>query len=81
MLNRADNVVSHCATKWVGVGTACTIDRSYGQDLAVKADAFASEAAADKAMRTTLVTPGGLVLDWYGDVVQSVVMAGDLFAP
>lgn len=47
----------------------------------MKADAFASEGAADKAMRTTLVTPGGLVLDWYGDVVRSVVTAGVPLAP
>lgn len=45
-----------------------------------KVEVFAAETETTKALHTTLVTPGGLVRNQYSGVVQSVVMAEDLFA-
>lgn len=53
----------------------------YYESLMRKAEVFAAETGTAKSVRTTLVTPGGLVRNQYADAVQSVVTAEDLFVP
>lgn len=80
VLNRADNVVNLCEMKWVSSGATYAIDKAYSEDLKRKAEVFVEETDTQKALHTTLVTPGGLLPNQYASVVQSVVTAEDLFA-
>ncbi len=79
VLDRADGVANLCEMKWVSSGEEYAIVKAYSQALLRKAEAFAHETGASKALHITLVTPGGLKRNAYSGTAAAAITADDLF--
>jgi hypothetical protein len=71
VIERADNVINLCETKYAGGPYAIT--KSLDQALRRRPAAFIAETGTRKAVHLTMVTPFGLTRNQYADAIQSQV--------
>jgi len=77
LIDRADNVVNLCEMKFSA--GPFSISKDYDMELRRKITRFYDTTGTKKAVHLTLITPYGVEHNMYWNIVQSEVVADDLF--